>query len=259
LEVICVLSWSAPKLIELGSLGVAAGALNAAAGRGSLLTFPALVAFGLPSLSTNLTNTVAQCPGYATVARGSRPDLSGQRGRIRELFLPAVVGGGAGIAALELAPPHAFRVVAPALVLVACGLLAAQPLIARALPRLTGGSRTRSGMHVAVAIACAYAAYFGAAAGVLLLAVLTLFMADRLQRLNALNRLLIFVVNLFAAILFALLGPVSWPAIAVLAPTTAVGGRGGVFLARRLGSTALRTVVLLIGAIAAGYLIATSW
>jgi uncharacterized membrane protein YfcA len=251
--------WSTAKLIELGALGVVAGAVNAAAGGGSLFTFPALVAFGLPSLTANLTNTVAQCPGYATVVRGYWPDLSGQRRRIAELSLPALVGGTVGIAALELAPSNAFRVAAPALVLVACGLLAAQPFIARALPRLTSGSGARLGMHVAVAIACAYAAYFGAAAGVLLLAVLTLFVVDRLQRLNALNRLLILAVNLLAAILFALLGPVSWPAIAVLAPTTAVGGRGGVFLVRRLGSTALRIVVLLIGVAAAGYLIATSW
>ena len=251
--------WSAAKLIELGALGVVAGAFNAAAGGGSLFTFPALVAFGLPSLTANLTNTVAQCPGYATVVRGYRPDLAGQRGRIAELSLPALFGGAVGIAALELAPSDTFRVVAPALVLVACGLLAAQPFIARALPRLTSGSRARFGMHVAVAIACAYAAYFGAAAGVLLLAVLTLFVVDGLQRLNALNRLLILAVNLLAGILFALLGPVSWPAIAVLAPTTAVGGRGGVFLVRRLGSTALRIVVLLIGVAAAGYLIATSW
>jgi uncharacterized membrane protein YfcA len=254
-----MLSWSATQLIELAGLGIVAGALNAAAGGGSLLTFPALVAFGLPSLSANLTNTVAQCPGYATVVRGYRPELAGQRRRFVELIPPALLGGAVGIAALELASPHAFSVVAPVLVLVACGLLAAQPLIARALPRATGGSRARAGMHVAVAIACAYAAYFGAAAGVLLLAVLTSFVVDRLQRLNALNRLLIFLVNVIAAILFMFLGPVSWPAIAVLAPTTAIGGRGGVLLVRRLGSTALRTVVLLIGLAAASFLIATSW
>jgi uncharacterized membrane protein YfcA len=254
-----MLSWSATQLIELAALGVVAGALNAAAGGGSLLTFPAVVAFGLPSLSANLTNTVAQCPGYLAVVQGYRSELAGQRRRIVELIPPALVGGAVGIAALELASPHAFTVVAPALVLVACGLLAAQPLIARALPRLTSGSRARAAMHVVVAIACAYAAYVGAAAGVLLLAVLTIFVVDRLQRLNALNRLLIMFVNLIAAILFVIVGPVSWPAIAVLSPTTAIGGRSGAFLVRRLGSTALRAVVLLIGTAAACYLIATSW
>jgi uncharacterized membrane protein YfcA len=252
-------TWSAAKLIELGALGVAAGAINAAAGGGSLLTFPALVAFGLPSLTANLTNTVAQCPGYAAIVRGYRAELVGQRARILALTPAALIGGGAGIAALEVASPHTFRVVAPGLVLAACALLAAQPRISSKLPHLAGSARARALLQVSVAIACAYAAYFGAAAGVLLLAVLTIFVIDQMQRLNALNRLLILLVNLIAAVLFAVLGPVSWPAIAVLAPTSTVGGRGGVFLVRRLGPTTLRAVVLLIGAAAAGYLIATSW
>jgi uncharacterized membrane protein YfcA len=251
--------WTAAKLIELGALGVAAGALNAAAGGGSLLTFPALVAFGLPSLTANLTNTVAQTPGYAAIVRGYRRELSGQRRRILELTPAALLGGAAGIAALELASPHAFRVAAPALVLIACALLALQPLIRRKLPQLQHAPRARTAMHLAVGISCAYAAYFGAAAGVLLLAVLTIFVSDDVQRLNALNRLLILIVNVIAAVLFAVLGPVSWPAIAVLAGATTVGGRGGVFLVRRLGSQTLRTVVLLIGLAAAGYLITTSW
>ena len=253
------MSWSAAKLIELGALGVAAGALNAAAGGGSLITFPALVAFGLPPLTANLTNTVAQCPGYAAIVRGYRAELVGQRARILALTPAAFLGGGAGIAALEAASPHTFRVVAPALVLLACVLLAAQPRISSKLQHSDRSVRGRVGLQVSVAIACAYAAYFGAAAGVLLLAMLTIFLVDEVQRLNALNRLLILIVNVIAATVFIVLGPVSWPAVAVLAPATTVGGRGGVALVRRLGSTALRAVVLLIGAGAAGYLIATSW
>lgn len=253
------MTWTAAKLIELGALGVAAGALNAAAGGGSLLTFPALIAFGLPSLAANLTNTVAQCPGYAAIVRGYRRELVGQRRRILALTPAALLGGGVGIAALEVASPGTFRAVAPALVLLACAVLAAQPYIARRLPLLAGSPRARTGLHISVAVACAYAAYFGAGAGVLLLAVLTIFVVEQMQRLNALNRLLILLVNVIAAILFAVLGPVSWPAIAVLAPATTVGGRGGVFLVRRLGTTALRAVVLVIGLSAAGYLVATSW
>jgi hypothetical protein len=138
-------------------------------------------------------------------------------------------------------------------------LLAAQPRISSKRPHADRSVRGRVGLQVSVAIACAYAAYFGAAAGVLLLAVLTIFLVDEVQRLNALNRLLILIVNVIAATVFIVLGSVSWPAIAVLAPATTVGGRGGVALVRRLGSTTLRAVVLLIGAGAAGYLIATSW
>lgn len=253
------MTWSAPHLVELAILGVGAGALNAAAGGGSLLTFPALVAFGLPSLTANLTNTVAQCPGYVAIVRGYQPELVGQRNRIKTLLPAALVGGGAGVAALEFGSPHVFKVLAPLLVLLACGLLAAQPRITRALSRGKREPRARSGMHISVAIACAYASYFGAAAGVLLLAVLTIFVADQVQRLNALNRFLIMLVNVIAAVLFAALGPVSWPAIAVLAPATMVGGRVGVTFVRRLGPTALRAVVLLIGVGASAYLIATSW
>jgi hypothetical protein len=110
-----------------------------------------------------------------------------------------------------------------------------------------------------VAIACAYAAYFGAAAGVLLLAILGLFVVDDIQRLNALNRLLIMVVNLLAAVLFVVLGPLSWPAVAVLAPSTMVGGHAGVSAVRRLEPRALRATVLLIGVAASAYLVATSW
>ena len=251
--------WGAPELIELGVFGVGAGALNAAAGGGSLITFPALVAFGLPPLTANLSNTVAQCPGYVAIVHGYLPELRGTRRRIIRLLPAAILGGAGGIAALELASPAAFAAVAPALVLLACVLLAIQPRLSRKLSQRDHTRADRAGLHVAVAIACGYGTYFGAAAGVLLLAVLALFVVDEIQRLNALNRLLIMVVNLLAAALFIALGPVSWPAIAVLAPSTMIGGTAGVSAVRKLGPTALRATVLLIGVAASAYLIATSW
>jgi hypothetical protein len=252
-------TWNLAKLIELGALGIAAGAVNAAAGGGSLLTFPALVAFGLAPLTANLSNTVAQCPGYLAIVRGYRPELSGQGPRIRRLLPAGVIGGAGGVAALELAPAHTFRALAPALVLIACGMLMFQPRISRLLASRQRAEARGAPIYVAVAISCAYAAYFGAAAGVLLLAVLTIFIVEKIQRLNALSRLLILVVNSLAAVLFAILGPLSWPAVAVLAPTTMIGGRTGVNLVRRLGPKTLRALVLGIGIAAAAYLIATSW
>ena len=252
--------WGAPELVELGVLGLAAGALNAAAGGGSLLTFPALVAFGLPPLTANLSNTVAQCPGYVAIAYGYRPELAGTRARIVRLLPAALLGGVAGVAALELASPATFAALAPALVLIACGVLALQPRITRTLTsRRPAAHAPAAGLHVSVAITCAYAAYFGAAAGILMLAVLTLFIIDEVQRLNALNRLLIMVVNVLAALVFIVLGPISWPPIAVLAPTTMIGGRAGVSVVRKLSATALRATVIVIGVAASGYLIATSW
>ena len=253
--------WGAPELIELGILGLGAGALNAAAGGGSLIIFPALVAFGLPPLTANLSNTVAQCPGYVAIVQGYLPELAGTRRRILQLIPASLLGGSAGVAALELASPATFHDVVPALVILACALLALQPQVSRMLSQRPGrAARVRvAGFHLAVALACAYAAYFGAAAGILLLAILGLFVIDDIQRLNALNRLLIMVVNVLAAVLFVVLGPVSWPAIAVLAPTTMVGGRTGVSVVRRLAPETLRATVLLIGVGASAYLVATSW
>jgi uncharacterized membrane protein YfcA len=251
--------WGAAELVELGALGVTAGALNAAAGGGSLLTFPALVAFGLPPLTANLSNSVAQVPGYAAIAYGYRPELAGTRARIVGLLPAALVGGGAGIAALEVASPATFAAVAPVLVLIACALLAIQPRLTRMFAHRTSHHTVRAGLHVAVAVTSAYAAYFGAAAGILLLAVLALFIVDEVQRLNALNRLLIMVVNVVAAVVFIILGPLSWPAIAVLAPTTMIGGRAGVAVVRRLSATALRATVIVIGVAASAYLISLSW
>jgi uncharacterized membrane protein YfcA len=254
------MSWSPLQLIGLGVLGLLAGAINAVAGGGSLLTFPALIAFGLPALTANLSNTVAQCPGYLAIVHGYRPELAGQRQRIRGLTPAVVLGGVAGVALLEIGSPATFRVVAPALILLACALLALQSRLRDALERRQAGQEhPRWGLSVAVAIACAYASYFGAAAGVLLLAVLAIFIVEELQRLNALNRFFILLVNVLAAMLFVLLGPVNWTAIAVLAPTTVIGGRVGVSVVRRLGASTLRAAVLLVGLVAAGYLIATSW
>jgi uncharacterized protein len=251
--------WGAPELIELGALGLGAGALNAAAGGGSLLTFPALIAFGVPPLTANLSNTVAQCPGYIAIVQGYLPELAGTRERILRLLPTTLLGAGAGIAALELASPAAFRAVVPALVILACVLLAIQPRIRRMLSERRSPRAAAAGLHAAVMITCAYTAYFGAAGGVLMLALLGLFMVDSVQRLNALNRLLIMIVNVLAAVLFVILGPVSWPAIAVLAPTTMMGGRGGVSVVRRLGPQTLRATVLLIGVGASVYLVVTYW
>ena len=251
--------WGAPELIELGIVGVGAGALNAAAGGGTLLTFPVLVALGLPPLTANLSNTVAQCPGYVAIVHGYLPELAGTRQRIVRLLPAALLGGAAGVAALELASRATFRALVPALVILACVLLAIQPRVSRMLSERRGARAKRVGLQVAVAAACAYAAYFGAAAGVLLLAVLAVFVVDDMQRLNALNRFLIMVINLLAAVLFVALGPVSWPAIAVLAPTTMIGGSAGVSVVRKLSPATLRATVLLIGVVASVYLVATSW
>jgi len=237
------------ELVVIAVAGVLAGALNAVAGGGSLLTFPVLVAAGLPALEANITNTIAQLPGYASVAHGYRRELRGQGGRLRRLAPPTVLGGLAGVAALKLTSESAFEVIAPILVVCASVLLAVQPRLSRSVGtrERPAGSRLPALLLAAVFGCGMYAAYFGAAAGVVLLAVLALGIDERLQRLNALNRTLVLLANLVAVPLFAILGPVEWTAVAVLAPSTLVGGALGARVARRLSERVLRTVVVILG------------
>ncbi len=248
------------ELIAIGAAGVAAGSVNAVAGGGSLLTFPLLVATGVPALTANLSNTIGQLPGYVSIVGGYRAELSGQRARMVRLGAVALIGGVAGIVALKLGGQGTFRVVAPIFVLLASALLAVQPLVARRVAA-GGGAPARDGhgavLLIAIASAGAYFAYFGAAGGVILLALLALRIDDTLQRLNALNRFLVLVVNVMAAVVFAILGPVDWTVVAVLAPTTFAGGHVGVGLTRRLDDRILRAVIVAIGLVAGVVLILT--
>lgn len=237
------------QLLLVAAAGVAAGAVNAAAGGGSLISFPALLAVGLPALPANVTNSVGLLPGYVGGTVAYRRELAGQRHRMQRLSVSALVGSGAGCAVLLLTPASAFRVVVPWLVLGGSLLLLAQPRVAAHLQRRSGGrlhDRPRSA-HVAVALGGAYGAYFGAALGVMLLAALGVLLPDDLQRLNALKGLLSLVVSVLAALVFAVFGPVHWAAALVLAVASYVGGHAGGSLARRLPPAALRTAIVVFG------------
>lgn len=239
----------ASQLTILAGAGVLAGAINAVAGGGSLIAFPVLVATGLSPLTANITNTISQVPGYLSIVEGYRPDLKGQSPRVRALVVPTVIGAFVGVGLLVWGGESAFEAVVPWLVLIACALLALGPRIRTAMAARGGGVSTRlsPGLLLAVFASGAYASYFGAAAGVLLLAVLALGVADRLQRLNALNRVLILVANVVAAPALILLGPIDWPSVAVLAPATLVGGAIGSRVARRLNDDVLRWSVIALG------------
>ncbi len=233
-----------------------AGAVNAVAGGGSLLSFPVLVATGLSPLSANVTNTVAQLPGYVSIVEGYRPDLRGQGPRIRVLTVPALIGALVGVALLALGGDSTFEVVVPWLILGACVLLAVQP---RLKAVLQARNEERTGLSVplvlAVAAGAAYASYFGAAAGVLLLAIMAVGISDRLQRLNALNRYIVLIANAVAVPALILVAPVDWPSVAVLAPATLIGGAVGARFARRLPDNVLRVAVIALGVAVAVWLL----
>lgn len=230
-----------------------AAAINSIAGGGSLLSFPALLLAGYPALVANVTNTVGLVPGYAGGSAAYRPELTRQPRRIRYLGVISTAGAVLGAFLLTITQPALFEAIVPWLLLAGCALNAAQPLISgRIQRRRSSDIQHRSPvLGVATFASAVYGAFFGAGLGVMLLGVLGLFIDDDLQRLNALKGVLSLIINLVAAVYFAVAAPVAWEAALVMLPASLVGGIGGVALARRLPSTALRFVVVLIGVAAA--------
>ena len=239
----------------LALAGFAAGAINAAAGGGSLVTFPALIAVGYPPLVANVTNNVAVSPGYATGAWSYRGELRGQRGRIVPLAVVSALGSIVGVWLILVSSQSAFEGIVPFLVLAACALLAAQPAIGRRIGDRTAQSgRPGIGALVSQTLAAVYGGYFGAALGVAVLALLGTYFDDTLQRLNALKALLQLVIGGVAALGFALLTPVAWGAAAIVGPASLAGGILGARLAKRVSDRALRGGIVAYGVVAAVWL-----
>jgi uncharacterized membrane protein YfcA len=250
------------QVLLLAAAALVAGAVNAVAGGGSLLSFPALLAVGYPALTANVTNSVALTPGYFGGTLGYRRELAGQRGRILALGATSTVGAVVGAALLLVSSAALFERIVPWLIFLACGLLAAQPRLARLVRGErragSGGRRDPAGrtgldghtaaLFAAQFLAAVYGAYFGAGVGIMMLAILGIFVADTLQRLNALKGLLSLLVAVIAAIAFALLADVGWVAVGVMAAASLIGGQLGVVLARRLNDRVLRWLVIAFGA-----------
>lgn len=232
----------------------AAGAINAVAGGGSLVSFPALVATGLPAKDANVTNTVALWPGYVGGTFAYRTELSGQGRRSALLSVPAIFGAIAGSAILLGTSDSAFERIVPFLILFACVLMAAQARLARFALSHRLAARDGSippALYVATFALAVYGAYFGAGLGIMALAVLAILLPDDLQVSNALKGLLSLVINAAAVAFFALWGPVHWPEAAVMAVGALAGGYGGVGVARRLGRRWLQLAVISYGVLVA--------
>lgn len=240
----------ADALLLLGA-GLAAGTVNAVAGGGSLITFPALVAVGLPPVPANVTNSLGVSPGYVGSVTGSLADLSGQRGRVRQLLPTAAAGSAGGCALLLTTPARAFEVAVPFLVLGAAVVLALQDRLRRVVgqPHLMSRRRQGLSLHVMTAVGALYGGYFGAAMGVMLVAALGLVLDETMARVNALKNLISAVVGLVTVLAFAVFGPVHWLAVGILAPATVLGGYLGARIARQLPCRVLRTLVVAFGAV----------
>lgn len=232
--------------------GLVAGIANTIAGGGSLLSFPLLVALGLPPLDANVTNTVGIIPAAVGGMIGYRAELIDQRRRLFRLIPFSVAGAVLGAVLLLTTPGRLFGRVVPVLIVVACVVLVAQRPLARAI---TGSARSRSTvLGVGMFFTAVYGGYFGAAVSVIVLALLAITVEDTLGRLNALKVPLAGAMNLVAGIVFAVVAPVHWAYVAVLAPATLVGGRIGATAARHIPDQPLRIAVVLLGLAAAVWL-----
>jgi uncharacterized membrane protein YfcA len=231
-------------LILLG-VGLLAGIVSTVVSLASIVSYPALLALGIPPLSANVTNTVALLFTAVGAAAGSQSELVGQRGRVLRIGLLTALGGATGAALLLLTPDGAFERVAPVLVGVGCLVLLVQPRLTAVAARV-GGERSVP-LRFAVFSVAIYTGYFGAAGGILMLAVLGAMIELPLIRINAVKNVVSGLSNGVAALGFAFFGPVRWVAVLPLAVGFFTGGWIGPSLVRRLPGEALRIFVVVCG------------
>ena len=236
------------QVLPLVAAGLAAGVVNAIAGGGSLITFPSLIAVGLPSVDANVTNSVAVFPGYVSSVAGSRADLAGQGRRLRTIVPTSLAGAVLGCLLLLGTPARAFELVVPFLVLGAAAILFFQDRLRALVGRPHHGEKKVT-LQVVVFVGAIYGGYFGAALGVMYVAALALVLDETLNRINALKNVLSACVGLVTVVVFAVLAPVHWGAVLVVAPATIVGGYLGARLARRLPARVLKVLIVSFGTV----------
>ena len=239
----------------IGLAAIVGGAVNALAGGGTLITFPVLMAVGLPAVPANITNTVALCPGYLGGTFAQIRDLRGHERHLLWLAPAGILGGVAGGLLLLNTGESMFRALVPYLILLATGLLAVQErlrawLVDRAV-RNGSANPHEAWTVLPVFLAAIYGGYFGAGLSVIVLAVLGLVLEDTLTRLNALKQLISFSVNIAAAVFFVFSGKIVWPAALVMMLGALVGGALGGRLAGRIKPETLRRIVVTAGVIIA--------
>jgi len=233
-------------LITLSGLG--AGLINTVVGSGSLITFPTLIGLGYPPVLANVSNNIGLVPGALSGVIGYRRELVGQGSRLRRLVPASVAGGLAGAILLLHLSPGVFRRVVIVLILVALVLVVLQPTISRRLAA-RHGSRTKVtiALTLFVGVAGIYGGYFGAAQGIILIALLGIFLDDHLQRLNATKNVLAMSVNLVASFVFLVSTDIDWKIVGCIAVGSVIGGQLGATVGRRLDPRVLRAVIVVVG------------
>jgi len=238
--------------ILAGLAALAAGAVNALAGGGTLITFPMLTFLGVPAVAANVTNTVALCPGYFGGTLAQWNDLKTQTKRLWLIVPASILGGVLGGYLLLQTGEKIFKELVPYLILLASGLLAIQDPVRAWLVRRMGeghGAKLEKLSWLPVSLASVYGGYFGAGLSVIVLSALGLTLEDTLTRLNALKQAVAFSVNVAAAIFFIFSGKVVWSVALVMAVGALIGGTLGGKLAGRIKPSTLRWTVVIIGVI----------
>ncbi|NPC43886.1 sulfite exporter TauE/SafE family protein [Nocardioides sp. zg-1230] len=235
--------------------GVAAGTINTVVGSGTLITFPTLLAFGVPPVTANVSNTVGLVPGSMSGVFGYRRELAGQGARVLRLGSASLLGGVVGALLLLWLPSSAFDTIVPVLIALGVVLVVLGPRIQRSV---AARAESRGGIPdhgvwwvwPAVAAAGVYGGYFGAAQGVLLMAILGIGVVDSIQRHTATKNLLALIVNAVAALVFIAVADVDWVVAGLIALGSVVGGQIGATVGRRLPPALLRAVIAAVGVVA---------
>jgi len=240
---------SAAEALAIFAAGGAAGTINTVVGSGTLITFPVLLAFGYSPVTANVSNTIGLVPGSVSGAIGYRAELGGQRRRALLLGVASLTGGMTGAILLLVLPASAFKAIVPGFIAAAVVLVIAQPQLNRILAaRHRHPLRKRGALPAGLCAIGVYGGYFGAAQGILTLALLGLAIEDGIQRLNALKNVLAALTNLIAGVVFVVAAShVSWEAAGLLAAGSALGGQLGAHVGRRLPSPALRATIVAVG------------
>jgi uncharacterized membrane protein YfcA len=242
------------QALAILAAGGAAGAINVVVGSGTLITFPVLLAFGYAPVVANVSNTIGLVPGSLAGAVGYRAELKGQGARIARLACATAAGAATGATLLLTLPPSAFKAIVPVFIAAALILIIVQPRLAAVLRRRRASAHARA--HVgaatlaAVFVSGVYGGYFGAAQGILLLAILGLALDEALQRVNAVKNVLAGLANLLSGAIFAIVAHVAWPAVGLIALGSISGGALGARFGRRLPPAPLRALIVAVGVVA---------
>jgi uncharacterized membrane protein YfcA len=237
------------EAVAVVSAGVFAGGINTVVGSGTLVTFPVLLAVGYPPVVANVSNGLGLVPGSVSGAVGYRRELAGQRGRVVRLGAASAVGGVLGAVLLLALPARAFETIVPVLITLALVLVLLQPWLAARLAERQQRRHPHGGVPLLLGIfgTGVYGGYFGAAQGVMLLALMGILMEETLQRINAVKNVLAAVANLTSGIVFVFVADVAWLAVLLLAVGSVAGGQLGATVGRKLPAVWLRGVIVVVG------------